>query len=331
MADEDSWWFANDETHEIDQETKWWDFTEEENQSSSLEQNPKSSAGDVPECKNDLNLDFNPLPIYEHVEPVDKAVAPAKPSSRIIRELQQEKLRVLQKLINERKVNFECDVDIKSPNLCILEGGEKCVQKCLEEVYQILASFENGTVDFSSGIVALLSSPAGEEWLEEQLSKYRLCAVVYANNSQIYAISDTTESLAEVRKLLLTGLITGEVLFGRDDEKYLRSRKGMDELSRFKSRPMMLVSVNYDQRKVIVDGCCEQVNKTITEVNELLKMNSHRTKQMTLNKDVYQVLELMKDEVSNCVGDNINIDNALRFVSLRELNCPTACGQNFLV
>lgn len=215
-----------------------------------------------------------------------------------------EKLKLLKMLISDKKLQVACTVKIDDDcRNASLTGMSDCLVKCQVELLNCIAKFESGLVELPERVVRLLQHPEGEKWLANRLLNFGLFAVFYENRSKSYVISDDEGSLRETKKQLSKLFAVREIPFESHHVNFLR---GESKIAKCEPENMLLVDIDFGQKKVYIAGCAKIVKRTTDEIESVLKENGESSRQILLDNNAYKVLTFQREQMERDMPERVS-------------------------
>jgi len=225
----------------------------------------------------------------------------------------EEKLCLLEKMIAAGSVDFPCRMQvIHAENAVELVAPVDSVTESELRLYELIANFSTISLHLPAGVVKLLMSTRGQEWLKRQLES--LSAIFHAKDSSCpFVIGASTMMSMDAKFLLETALSIKRIPFNDEHVTFLRSTKWAVTVEKFEFEYFAVVSTEYHKSNIVVEGSVDALNDIGDSVEMLLKQNSRVQRKINMSAEQFQLLMNFRVEIHDKMKAETSQDQQNRY------------------
>ena len=203
-----------------------------------------------------------------------------------------EKLRLIDKLIASRCLEFRAEVRVKlDKQLVKISGAVADVEHTETEIRKLVVSFLTAGARISETGAKLLSTNLGKDWLNARLANEQLVAVFYVTDTMPTIMTDCQDGLTKVRHIIESSLMTRYRQFDAHHTKLLLSAVWTECIENLQSTHLLRISVDPgEEMRLVIEGCADDVEIALDKISKMLGENSRISHALKLKLGVYRVL-----------------------------------------
>ena len=225
--------------------------------------------------------------------------------TREITTLPLQKLKLLKKLIKQRRICKQCKVkfDLECEEL-VLTGTADDVTTTEVGVYEALANASERTVNISKELGRLIASPKGQRWFDENCERCSFVGVCYVVDDFVTKLLAADDAVVDaMRKWFTDALLSERKSLGLHHVSFLESNSWMDFVRKFTEGQLVVIVTDVSKTEILVEGTVDLVKNALKEIDDLLDRNCHVTKKLPLKHADFQTLSFCQSDILNEIQD----------------------------
>jgi len=212
-----------------------------------------------------------------------------------------EKLRLIYRLITNRRLEFRAEVRVKLDKGRVkISGTVDDVEHTDMKLRELVVSFVSAGVSISKTSAKLVSTKIGEDWLDARLANEQLVAVFYVQDTMAMIMTDQ-DRLARVKCIIESSLVKKYRQLERHHTKLLHSAVWKECIEGLQSAHLLQISVECvddgADMRLVVEGCVDSVEVALDKLGEMLGENSRISHSLKLRRGIYRVLCFRSREI----------------------------------
>ena len=209
----------------------------------------------------------------------------------------EEKLCLIDKMIRAGSVDFPGKVRvIMAENAVELVAADENVRESETKLYELVVNFGSSSLQLRAGVVKLLLSSRGQQWLRTQLAS--LDAVFHVKDGECPCVVGADGETSTAAKLLLeSALSSRKIPFDDQHATFLRSVQWAGAVDRFESEFFVAVSTQYRDKEIVVEGSVEALSDIGKTVETMLRQNSRVQRNIVMSAAQFQLLMHFRVEI----------------------------------
>jgi len=218
--------------------------------------------------------------------------------------LASEKLKLLKKLIEKKKICKQCKVKV-DPNCeaVTLEGTEEDIITTKFSIFEALARASECSLDVSKSLGNLITSSRGQQWFDDSCEQFSFLGICYVDNSvtKLLAADDTV--MDAMRKWLAGELCSERKSFKCHHLQFLQTVEWMDFVKKLTDSQLLVIATNDSKMEILIEGPADVVKIAVMKIDDLLNRECQINKKLKLKPADFRTLSFRCTDIVNKVQE----------------------------